>query len=71
MANNIFDAPFNCGVGLIPFDRITEQDYEPAIERALAAHNAEIDAIVTIRSPPRWKTLWWRWNARAPCSNAC
>ena len=69
MANNIFDAPFNCGVGLIPFDRITEQDYEPAIERALAAHNAEIDAIVNNPEPP--KTPWWRWNARAPCSNAC
>ena len=52
MANNIFDAPFNCGVGLIPFDRITEQDYEPAIERALAAHNAEIDAIVNNPEPP-------------------
>ncbi|WP_298859760.1 M3 family metallopeptidase [uncultured Sulfitobacter sp.] len=31
--------------GLAPFDQISDDDFAPALEEALAAHNAEIDAI--------------------------
>ncbi|OAN71882.1 peptidase M3 [Sulfitobacter sp. EhC04] len=31
--------------GLAPFDRISDEDFAPALEEALTAHNAEIEAI--------------------------
>lgn len=36
-----WDTPF----GLAPFDTISDEDFEPAMEEALAAHRADIDAI--------------------------
>lgn len=44
--NNIFLSPFRTVGGAIPFDRITNADYEPAIRQGITEHEAEIKAIV-------------------------
>ncbi|KEJ89092.1 M3 family metallopeptidase [Sulfitobacter donghicola] len=37
--------------GIAPFDKIADDDFAPALEQALAAHTAEIDAIATNTAP--------------------
>ncbi|WP_375229832.1 M3 family metallopeptidase [Roseobacter sp. S98] len=37
---------------IAPFDQINDEDFEPALEQALAAHRAETDAIADAASPP-------------------
>ena len=37
--------------GLAPFDQISDDDFAPALEEALAAHNVEIDAITSNAYP--------------------
>jgi peptidyl-dipeptidase Dcp len=43
-----WDTPFR----IAPFDAISDEDFAPALERALAEHNAEIDAIATGAEAP-------------------
>lgn len=43
-----WDTPF----GLAPFDKISDDDFEPALEQALESHRAEIDAIATCEYDP-------------------
>ena len=43
-----WDTPF----GLAPFDLINDSHFAPAVEEALAAHRAEIDAIATAPDAP-------------------
>ena len=43
-----WDTPF----GIAPFDRIADDDFAPALDTALAEHNAEIDAIATNPAGP-------------------
>ena len=43
-----WDTPF----ALAPFDKISDDDFAPALEQALAAHNAEIDAIARCKDAP-------------------
>jgi len=38
--------------GLAPFDTIKDDDFAPALDEALAAHNAEIEAITANPEPP-------------------
>lgn len=38
-------ADWNTPFGIAPFDRISDDDFAPALEEALTAHRAEIDAI--------------------------
>ena len=38
--------------GIAPFDQISDDDFAPALEEALAAHNAEIDAIANDPDAP-------------------
>ncbi|MBR6947678.1 MAG: M3 family metallopeptidase [Muribaculaceae bacterium] len=45
LENNIFFKDFKTSGGLIPFDRITTADYEPAICRGIQEHEAEVEAI--------------------------
>jgi peptidyl-dipeptidase Dcp len=45
-------APWDTPFDLPPFDRISDDDYAPALEEALAAHNAEIAAIVGNEAEP-------------------
>ena len=45
LENNIFFKDFKTSGGLIPFDRITTADYEPAIRRGIQEHEAEVEAI--------------------------
>ncbi|MEW9921221.1 M3 family metallopeptidase [Marimonas sp. MJW-29] len=45
-------ADWNTPFGLAPFDRVKDEDFAPALDEALAAHNAEIDAIATDAAPP-------------------
>ena len=44
-------ADWNTPFGLAPFDTIDDSDFAPALDEALAAHNAEIDAIATNATP--------------------
>ena len=43
-----WDTPF----GIAPFDRISDDDFTPALQEALAAHRAEIDAIASNPDAP-------------------
>ena len=38
--------------GIAPFDQISDDDFAPALEEALAAHNAKIDAIANDPDAP-------------------
>ncbi len=42
---------WNTPFGLAPFDQVKDEDFAPAMDHALAAHNAEIDAIATNPEP--------------------
>ena len=44
-------ADWNTPFGIAPFDQISDDDFAPALERALATHTAEIDAIAQDASP--------------------
>jgi len=41
--------------GIAPFPEISDDDYAPALDRALAAHRAEIDAIAVNPEPPSFE----------------
>ena len=43
--DNIFFKPFMTSGGAVPFDRITTNDYEPAIRQGIKEHDAEVKAI--------------------------
>ena len=45
-------AEWNTPFGIAPFDKISDEDFAPALDEALAAHNAEIDAIASETAPP-------------------
>ncbi|MFO1137222.1 MAG: peptidase M3, partial [Rhodoblastus sp.] len=49
---NPFFEPWTGPFELPPFDRIRAEDFQPAYERAMAEHNAEIAAIVADPNPP-------------------
>jgi peptidyl-dipeptidase Dcp len=42
---------WNTPFGLAPFDEVKDDDFAPALEEALAAHNAEMDAITANPEP--------------------
>lgn len=48
-------SPFKGIHGLIPFQHISKEDYEPAIVSAIAEHDREIDAIVAQQDTPSFK----------------
>ena len=54
-ADNVFLKEFKTTNGMVPFDRITVADYEPAINEAIKEHNAEIDAIVDNPETPTFE----------------
>ena len=43
--DNIFLRPFKTTGGVVPFDRISKADYEPAIREGIKRHDAEVKAI--------------------------
>ncbi|NEK22832.1 peptidase M3 [Sulfitobacter sp. JBTF-M27] len=45
-------ADWNTPYAVAPFDKVSDEDFAPALEEALAAHNAEIDAIANNTSAP-------------------
>ena len=49
---NIFLNPFKTTGGLVPFDRITTADYEPAIREGIKRHDAQVTAIVENQDEP-------------------
>ena len=53
--NNIFLRPFRTTGGLVPFDRITTADYEPAIREGIKQHDAEVAAIVENPDEPTFE----------------
>ena len=53
--NNIFLKPFNTTGGVVPFDRITTADYEPAILEGIKQHDAEVAAIVDNQDEPTFE----------------
>ncbi|MEL6885954.1 MAG: M3 family metallopeptidase [Pseudomonadota bacterium] len=44
-------ADWDTHFGLAPFDRISDDDFAPAVEKALALHRAEVDAIAGAAEP--------------------
>ena len=46
-----WDTPFD----IAPFDRISDEDFAPALDEALAAHKAEIDAIAASDEAPTFE----------------
>ena len=53
--NNIFFEPFRTTKGMVPFDRITTADYEPAIREGIRRHDAEVAAIVENQENPTFE----------------
>ena len=51
-ADNIFLSEFKTTNGAIPFDKITNKDFEPAIEQGIKEQKAEIDNIVNQKATP-------------------
>ena len=49
-----------------PFDKIKDDDYQPAIEAGVAQNLEEIKAIADNPAEPHLRTLLWRWR-RAGC----
>ncbi|NIZ14660.1 M3 family metallopeptidase [Phaeobacter sp. HF9A] len=43
--------------GLAPFDQISDDDFAPALETALAAHRAQIEAIAADTAPPTFANV--------------
>ena len=43
---------WNTPFEIAPFDKISDDDFAPALEQALATHNAEVDAIAGNAAPP-------------------
>ncbi|CUH77357.1 Peptidyl-dipeptidase dcp [Tritonibacter multivorans] len=48
-----WDTPF----GIAPFDQISDEDFAPALDAALAAHKAQIDAIAESSEAPTFATV--------------
>ncbi|MCJ8333648.1 MAG: M3 family metallopeptidase, partial [Epibacterium sp.] len=48
-----WDTPF----GIAPFDKISDKDFDPALEEALAAHAAQIDAIAANTEAPTFANV--------------
>ncbi|NKX72798.1 M3 family metallopeptidase [Rhodobacteraceae bacterium R_SAG3] len=43
--------------GIAPFDQISDDDFAPALDQALAAHQAQIEAIATNPEPPTFANV--------------
>ena len=54
-ADNVFLHEFMTTHGAIPFDRITNSDFEPAIMQGIKEHNAEILAIANQTTTPTFE----------------
>ena len=54
-ADNIFLSEYKTTRGLVPFDRITTADYEPAIMQGIDEHNREIDSIANQTTTPTFE----------------
>ncbi|MEL0438790.1 M3 family metallopeptidase [Phycobacter sp. K97] len=50
---SLWDTPF----GLAPFDSISDEDFAPALEEALVAHKAQIEAIATNPDAPSFANV--------------
>ena len=67
-----FAAPSTLPFQAPAFDKITDADYQPAIEEGMRQQLAEIEAIASQSATRRRSTTRsWRWSARARCSRAC
>ena len=56
--SNPFYAPSTLPFGAPPFDRIKDEDYQPAIEAGMAQQLAEIDAIANDREAPTFENTF-------------
>lgn len=54
-AENIFFSEFKTTNGAIPFDKITNSDFEPAIQQGIEEQTQQINAIVNQRSIPTFE----------------
>ena len=54
-AENIFFSEFKTTNGAIPFDKITNSDFEPAIQRGIEEQTQQINVIVNQRSIPTFE----------------
>src|SRR6202041_2340291 len=56
--SNPFYAPSTLPFGAPPFDRIKDEDYQPAIEAGMAQELAEINAIANNPAPPTFENTF-------------
>jgi len=56
--SNPFYAPSTLPFGAPPFDRIKDEDYQPAMEAGMAQQLAEIDAIANNRAAPTFENTF-------------
>ncbi len=68
---NPFLAPSTLPFQAPMFDKITDADYQPAIEEGIRQQLAEVDAIANDPAAPRSRTPTWHWRKPARCSRAC
>ena len=54
-ADNVFFHEFKTTHGAIPFDRITNADFEPAIMQGIKEHSAEVEAIANQTAEPTFE----------------
>ena len=53
--DNVFFAPFTLNHGAIPFNRISNALFEPAVTEAISRHNKEIQQIIDNPEPPTFQ----------------
>jgi len=54
-AENVFLSPFKTTNGMVPFDRISVDLYEPSIQAGIAEQNKEIEAITSQTAAPTFE----------------
>ncbi|RLD23964.1 MAG: peptidase M3 [Bacteroidetes bacterium] len=57
MSDNPLLAKWDTPFGVPPFDKITNEDYKPAFETAMAEHKAEIEAIISNTEEPTFANV--------------
>ena len=71
-ADNPFFTEYTTTVlGTIPFSRVHNSDYEPAVDRGIKLQNQEIDAIVNNPDKPTFLNTIVARDAPAPTSTEC
>lgn len=67
LADNIFFHEFKTTNGAIPFDKISDSDYEPAIQHGIEKQDIEIDSIVNQSTEPTFENTILAFERSGKC----